>query len=258
MKVLVACPSFNRPYDIMKRTGRWIKNLETDWKIFVEPQQFRYYEQSFSADQLVKTGTGIGISGQLRYIRKYADEHGYDWVFKTDDDMFFKAEKTKAADSHKVVDRFIADSMQFLKSLEEMGDKAGGFTIAKPKNYRFRTGTWKLRNKTFLGNYLVRTQFIDLPEGLKLSDDMIIGVNVAMAGYDIYTYHDCYEDSMLWTNKGGCQSYDRFKMTHDDIAILKETYPLITFKMTGEMADIDVSPYFSKQMYENKNSKIIS
>ena len=241
MKILVAVPSYNRPYDIMKRTGRWIKRLETDWRVFVEPQQMRYYLQNFTREQLVSTDTGIGVSGQMRHICRYATEHGYDYVFKVDDDMNFKKSGTKVEQSAEIVEEFFSECA---KLIEEVGD-VGAFIMAKPIEYLHRNGVmWKLRHKTLYGNALAKTEFFDLPEGLKLSADIIVGLNARLSGLPMYTYQFAHEDAIAWTNPGGCQSFDRFKATEEDLRILQERYPLIRQTLNKGRADIDVTAYF--------------
>ncbi len=55
MKMLVAIPSYNRPYNIEKRTGYWIKEIKNaDVKVFVCPSQYLYYSQVIPQDMLIK------------------------------------------------------------------------------------------------------------------------------------------------------------------------------------------------------------
>ena len=90
MKVLVAIPSYNRPYAIEKRTGFWLKKLKgIDYKIFVREDQFLYYNQVFDEKNIVQINVKT-FRETINEIQKYALLHNYDLVHKFDDDMSFK------------------------------------------------------------------------------------------------------------------------------------------------------------------------
>ena len=106
MKTLIAIPSYNRPYQILKRTGCWLKDItKFDYKVFVEPSESIYYSQSIGEENIVETSDNCGIYGQLISIGKYAIENGYDLVTKIDDDTYYTDDKNKKKNAHISIEK---------------------------------------------------------------------------------------------------------------------------------------------------------
>ena len=90
MKVLLAIPSYNRPYEIEKKCLFWLKELkDIDWKIFIRSEQYVYYSQLIPKNNLVCINVN-SFRETINAIGEYAKSNSYDLVHKIDDDMSFK------------------------------------------------------------------------------------------------------------------------------------------------------------------------
>jgi hypothetical protein len=59
MKILIACGSYNRPFDIKKSTGFWLQGLQTyPYVVCVEPQQKLLYAQTFPLKNIITSSEG--------------------------------------------------------------------------------------------------------------------------------------------------------------------------------------------------------
>lgn len=255
MKVLVAVPSHNRSNTIQKDCLDWLQDTDSqvnsvqiDWKIFVEKNQELYYKYIVPHKNLAITPDGSGLIGQVRMIGKYAEQQGYDWVFKIDDDMsFLKYDKAKREYRSSNFNAMMFEFTQFIK------DNTDTFCInvAKPSDYRYakeREG-FLPRRKPIYGNYLVRPATLTgIPRDLKLCDDLWISLKGKEAG-GVYTYIGAYENAITLTNAGGLQSIDRQKATKDTYEVLRQYYPQVVLmhqRKGKDIVDIDVSYYFGK------------
>ena len=197
MKLLLAVPSYNRPYDIMKRTGFWLKELSgtTNWKVFVEPQEEIYYSQSLGSENIIETGDDIKLIGQVEHIYKYAKDNGFDLVMKCDDDMLFKQRGSKKQDASKV----FTDHIQKIIRFFEENESCGSVNISKPMGYLHwkNDDKFKLSKKPIYGNWITRTEnLVNLTKDLLLFDDLLLSIETKKQGKDIYVYYGCYEDAI--------------------------------------------------------------
>ena len=98
--MLVAIPSYNRPYEIDRTTAHWLHKLPPaiDWAVFVREEQVMYYEQTVQNVVPIQATT---FRETVNAYGDYAKEYGYDLIFRVDDDMSFKTrEFSKKADAH--------------------------------------------------------------------------------------------------------------------------------------------------------------
>ena len=238
MKILLAIPSHNRPYDIEKKVMYWIKDVKVDWKVFCEENQAMYYEQSVGKDNLVTTPDGSGLMGQIVEIGKYAKENEYSLVLKMDDDMRFTADKIKKHETPIVISKYLK-----LVAKEFENPDVGMITVSKPMEYRYGNKEgFKKRRKPVYGNYIVRTEYLlKLRKELLLFDDLWISIEVKQDGKQMLTYQGAYEDAITHKNAGGLQSYDRDQLGRDAYEIAKEYYPLIEELQDSKHKKFDIS-----------------
>jgi len=244
MKVLIAIPSHNRPYDIEKKLGYWLPYMMYDYKIFVEENQEMYYSQSIGSTHLVLTPNGSGLIGQLIEIGKYAESHGYDLVLKMDDDMRFTKDKSPKDETSLVVSEYIKSAIDLFTSRQDVAIT----NVVKPATYRYSNKEgWKIRQKPIYGNYMIRTEmFKCLTHEMLLFDDLVFSIEARKQGKMIYQYYGAYEDAITHKNAGGLQSYDRDQLSRKAFEYLKTKYPLLKEMPNNKngVFDIDVSQYF--------------
>jgi hypothetical protein len=245
MKVLIAIPSHQRPYDIEKRTGFWLKALKkTDWKVFVESDQIKYYEQIIPKSNLISTPVGSGLIGQLIEIGNYASKNNYDLVMKMDDDMRL----TKTGLKKENTADFIEEMIEYM--ISQFDSNTGAITAAKPMGYLHGDKkSIKLRNKPIFGNYLIRTGFFSClkPEYL-LFDDLVFSAQIKLNGMVIKTNFAAMEDSLTHKNKGGLQTIDRDLYSRKGFQAIIKDFPLMKELPDNKnnCFDIDASNYFIK------------
>jgi hypothetical protein len=241
MKVLVAIPSYNRPYEIEKKCGYWLKELiDIDWKVFVREEQFIFYSQVIPAEHLVRINVNT-FRETINAIGQYAIENGYDLVHKIDDDMSFKKlGMSKRADCAKVyqethtkiVQRFIEDENLY------------GLSVSKPMAHiRSKDLVFTRENKALYGNYLLRAKVMAMPEGIELYDDVYFALEILRIGKKTLTYTGSYEDAVCYKNGGGLQSINRNKIGVETIKVLQKYFPEVkqgTYKGNEDMVDIDL------------------
>jgi hypothetical protein len=226
MRVLLAIPSYNRPYEIQKKIGYWIKDIfEADVKVFVCPDQLMYYENSIGSEYVLegaKQGEPNGLTNQLIYIGNYAKENEYDLIFKCDDDMVFKANGYKKNQFAKLIN----NSLKEIKKRFFDQKEVSAIAISTPMDWlRSEKSGFKARNKNFAGNYIVRTALWSLKPDLYLHDDLIIWLELKVNGHGkTETYFGLYQEALLGKNGGGLQSFDRLKMSKECYEIMKRKY----------------------------------
>ena len=227
MSVLLAIPSFNRPYNLQNTIMYWLKDYTLDWKVFVEPRQYMYYKQIVKPDNLIRTHNENYICGQMQDICEYAQYHNYKYVFKVDDDMCFTRRGSKKPDHGAIASELVLDCVKFM---DENPD-CGLLTAPKAMTYLYykKEDLFVEINKPIYSNYFIRVQ--DLSEIMKreylIFDDLLVSFATKARNKKIYRYMGAYESAKTHKNEGGLQSFDREKLSKLSYKALKKDYPLL-------------------------------
>tara|TARA_Y100000310_G_scaffold339867_1_gene433907 strand:- start:3020 stop:3769 length:750 start_codon:yes stop_codon:yes gene_type:complete len=247
-RLLVAVPSLGRPYEIERHTGFWLKQLEKyDWRVFIEPSERIYYSQIIPMNRLVITQDGAGLKGQIRNIRKYADEKGHEFVMKCDDDMWFLKRGAKKERSAQTLESALDEIIyQF-----DNDEKLGGASITKAAGYMRNSSNsiWVYKSsKPFYSNSISRTKLFDVPDAADVFIDLCLSLECVTKGYHTRTYARAYESCLTFKNKGGFQTTNRDSLSRMVFNKLKSVYPEISERVDTKNPcfDIDVSEYFKK------------
>jgi hypothetical protein len=241
MKVLVAIPSYNRPYDIEKKCGYWLKELiDIDWKVFVRKEQFVYYSQVIPAEHIVCINVET-YRETINEIGFYAIQNGYNLVHRIDDDMAFKKlGMSKKSDCAKVYQETYKNVVQ--KFIED--ENVYGISVSKPMfHIRTKDLMFARENKAMYGNQWLRTTIMHLPKGIELYDDIFMTLKILKIGKKTLTYTGSYEDSTCYTNAGGLQSVNRNELGLKTIKCMQEFFPEVkqgTYKGNENIVDIDL------------------
>ena len=245
-RLLIAVPSLGRPYQIEKHTGFWLKQLEGfEYRIFIEPREKIYYRQTCDPRKLVVTENDIGLKGQIYKIREYAQENGFKYVMKCDDDMWF----LKKGVSKKRCNETIQHALSQIVYELEADESIGGVTITKAAGY-LRNPTNSLwlykKNKPFYSNSISRTELFNVPEEADIFVDLCLSLECVTKGYSTKTYGRAYESCYTFKNKGGFQTTNRDELSRKVYEKLKKVYPEIKERpdTKNPCFDIDVSSYF--------------
>lgn len=241
MKVLVAIPSYNRPYTIEKRTGFWVKKLkDIDYKVFVRSDQYLYYNQVFDSKHLVEINVN-SYRETINAIRDYAMVNGYDLIHKFDDDMSFKRlGMAKKSDAHHVYKQLYADVVNCFMQDPDLY----GVSVAKPMNHiRNKDTQFTRHNKCLYGNMWLRPEIMYMPKGIELLDDVWNTLNILKIGKKTASYTLAYEDAELLKNDGGLQSIDRNKATRNTIEVMATYFDNVrvgSYKGNSKILDVDL------------------
>lgn len=84
MKTLVIVPSKQRPEVFEKYTKPFITNLGLDSLLILEKEDYKNYN-FYNKLELKESNQRLGYA--LLQGKKYAEKHGYDLIFKIDDDV---------------------------------------------------------------------------------------------------------------------------------------------------------------------------
>ena len=226
MKTLIVIPSYNRPYEIKKKIGYWIEEIKNaDVRVFICPDQAMYYEQALDPKYIVlgeKQGGVGGYVAQLAFAKKWAEENGYEYIIKCDDDMVFKCNGVKKPDQGKRID----ESILLFEERFEADINLAAIAYCGPMEYLHGDKqSFKPRNKHFSGNYVIRLNRWFILKDVHILEDMYVWLEIKdkRLGY-CETYLGLYQDAALGSNEGGLQSFDRMKMSLDAYNTLKDKY----------------------------------
>ena len=212
MKCLVIIPSKARPDNIAKFTTPFVNRLGLDYRIFVEPQDEQNYRPFPNVITLPANNKGLGYS--TMYAKKYAAQHGYDLIFRIDDDV-------------KMIGEIENDIDKIIASFRI--DKVGA--VVFPYDFEFYAKTEKLFsrvNKRTQTCYIIRTSIFEPREDVSTFDDFYQYLIMRQKGYDtLYCSKHLIKCSPVGQGKGGLQVFDRSEMALKEIQIFKSIDPSI-------------------------------
>lgn len=240
MKLLIAVPSFNRPYDIEKNTLFWLKKIkEYDWRIFIRVEQLKYYSQTVPLKNIVVIKVKT-FGETINAIQAFALENNYDLIHKIDDDMSFKDRThSKKPFVHLAYLKAAKEIVAEFENVPELG----GVSIIKPMPFFYnKKGNWVRENKALLGNQFLRPEFMFMPKGIELFDDIYNSLSIRKARSVIRGYAGCYENAVILKNKGGLQSIDRNAASKRTLTKMAKLFPCIKlgcYKGDESIVDVD-------------------
>ena len=241
MKVLVAIPSYKRPYVIEKTTGFWLKELvDIDWKIFIREEEHMYYAQIFDNKHLEVIDVN-SYRETINAIGEYAVKNGYDLVHRIDDDMSFKKlGMSKKANCAKVY----TDLHNEIKEQFILDENLYGVSIGKAIFHIMnKDKKWARENKSLYGNQWLRSGIMNLPKGIELFDDVFMTLEILKMNKKTLTYCGAYEDAMVLKNAGGLQTINRNKLSRETIIEMQKIHPQViegNYKGNEDIVDIDL------------------
>lgn len=245
MKVLIVCPSYNRPYTIEKYIMSWLPRCSYDWKVFVEPQHYRYYKQIVGMNNLVQTKNNIYKAGQLLIAKRYAVKHGYDLMFVIDDDMWFLGQGIKKRECERSVNEMLGEIIEKFEQQPNLGIVNIGSNLQHrfaKEGKRFVT-----KNGGCYGSMVVRTELMNFKAGVTHYDDLALQLESFEKGFYTCTFNGFYQVTPdgSYGLEGGFQSLDRETLSEQNFEVFKKLYPNITEKVNtkNNMLDIDISWY---------------
>lgn len=260
-KLFIGVPSLSRPEYITKKTMSWLKETNIPFKIFVEPQE-RFLYKHWNGGECIETlpKSGQGLMYALNYIRQYAKEKGFDYLFQIDDDVtsFHRVDEEEPLKAFEKTAYDCVDAMNNYPLL-------GGIRFTQ---YRFWLYTkkdmhkWTHLNPLMQGVCVIRLNAI--PQlSIKLSEftDTVTTLYIWKNGYFTLNYGLAGLNVVQNANVGGCQTMDRKKQAIETIEELKKDFPLVKEKESSSWfgVDVDASHYIKENGYlvVNNNDKYL-
>ena len=244
MKLLIAVPSKGRAKEFEKDTYSWLQYTRFDWNVFIEPGEYDDYIKVVRHPKFLVTipENNRGLGYCKTQIKKYAEERGYDLVFKVDDDVLswrdpmnrglgHNAPKTtKEYKCKYLFDVLIKDSLKLFKAYPE----CGGVSIMYGQDMKTFSGeTWIGINNRLQTNYIVLIKLL-APPGSSLNivfEDFNTYLNLRKRGYYTVRYGLTGADVRpVGINEGGWQSFDRGKLAERAKDFLSKIYKGLVWK----------------------------
>jgi hypothetical protein len=239
MKLLIAIPSKGRANTIFKHTMRWVTRTGFDVKVFVEPQELEAYRESakdgnyqhyldVKDDQFIDIGANDkGLGYAKGFIKKYAIEHGYNLVFKLDDDVNRFNSRGKNKPDEEMIILFSTMVGACRKAFGRYPDVAAiGFPY---RNELFEPKLWSAINARLQSCYIIKPEYIldefntfeDFAQYLNIRAQNKVTLRYGLLGIDA---------AEVGANKGGLQLFNREDQMNEELPKLRKIYPALEFK----------------------------
>ncbi len=238
MKILIAVPSKNRAKILKDNAYEWLRHIASmgwDVAIFIEPQDVPQYLAEFQGDNNPGLSfptlpeNDMGLCYAKKRIKKYAEERGYDLIFKVDDDVrgFTHWRKnTKGQECAMVVAGFLE---RFLKDFSQhLSLSAIGF----PYSHELFEAYDLKPTKRLQTAYIVRTEYYCAPIESSFFEDFAVGINILVSGGKIFRYgrSGIHCGVKVGGGTGGLQDFDRAGKAAAEIDELRKLYPPLKAK----------------------------
>lgn len=229
MKILLAIPSKARAETLKKYTYQWLSLLSesVDWKIFVEPQDLGEYSGIQNLVPLPENNQGLGYAKS--FIKSYAERHGYDFIFKLDDDIRgftdFRKKRTPI-ETRWFIEKNLPLWLKCFENYKDLG------AIAFPYSFEmYERKLWE-PTKRVQTAYIVRTSMLYDNPNCSVFEDFATGLHIFVRGGRIMRYCmagiDC--GVKVGGGSGGHQSFDRRAKAELEVPILRSIYPPLDFR----------------------------
>lgn len=228
MKLLVALPSKNRPDVLRSNALSWVDDLGFDYKIFIEPQDVEKYRlPKENIVILPENNRGYGFAKVC--IKKYAQENGYDYIFKVDDDIKSWTDFRKVLNPVETALQIKKVVALIEKKFERYESLAG---VSFPYSFQmFEHFSFK-KAKGVRTAYIFRTEEFYADERVSNFDDFAMSISAIVHNKFILT---CGLTGMVMGvkvggGKGGQQDFDRLEQSKKEVGVLREIYPPLQFR----------------------------
>lgn len=235
MKIIVLVPSKARCALFEKMTGSWLIPSGVDYRVLVEPQDVESYKNIKKLIVLPENNRGLNYS--LAQGKKWASAHGYDVVFKLDDDIAGWADSYDKLDPRDNSDRFKLIMKDIPRPLEN--PNCGGISFGYKQEF-WHDKRWFAINQRFQTAYVVKTQawqpkfYTPGEPNEDMWEDFGNFLRVIDRGYKIIRYGRYLMNTRVGTGKGGLEQFyknrtpEQYKAT---IELFRKQFPWLKFRV---------------------------
>lgn len=236
-KWLALVPSKGRPEEFSKTCKPFLETLPIDSAVILEADDYPNYDHPTKI-LLKEQNKGLGYS--LHCGRLWAEENGYEVIFKIDDDI-------------NAIGNVHEDIEVFDRYLDKYDDLAG---ISFPYSFEFYDITEKKLfshiNKRFQTSYIVKTSFYKTREDLiEIEDFFHYMMAIRSNGWVLRCSKHPIFAKPVGSNQGGCQSFDRAAKYLEQIKMFLEIDPTIKIIEKPDKS-WRYEPKFTDPMYKSK------
>jgi hypothetical protein len=252
-ETFIGIPSLSRPEYITKKTMAWAKHFP-NVKVFVEPQEKFLYKHYIGKAVEVLPESKRGLMYSLNYIRQYARERGYKYVFQLDDDVdgFVRIDTEDPVEAFKLTIEDCYNSMEKFPAIGGIRFTQYRFWVYSKKNI----SKWTHFNRPLQGIAMIRLDAInEINPDMREFTDTLTSLYIWKNGYCTLNYGLSGLKVVQNANKGGCQVYDRKEDAINTINLLKNDFPNVKEKEGSSWfkVDVDISYYLEKYRYTSLN-----
>lgn len=242
-KILIVCLSKNRAKKFGTLTYDWLKHTQFPFCIFVEPQDFETYKSEGYENLIRLDQNDKGMKYAKIKARDFAKKEGYTHIFKIDDDISSwrnpanrglgknAPRQSKEWRTANLFDPIIFHSQKIFEDEELQNIKAVSFMYGHDMR-EFTGKTWTHLNKRLQSNYLIDINYFVSNEEQNFFnfEDFETFFDLIDKGCNTIQYGLTGADCDIGVLDGGCQDFDRQKMTIEHMLFLKKKYPFVPWK----------------------------
>ncbi len=230
MKLLIAVPSKGRYKLITKRTLRYAADLGHDCKVFVEPGEYEHYAEVLDSTLLVSIGANDRGQGFAKvFIHDYAAAHGYDAVFKLDDDIELWSPGEGIQSNNRLnTASLLHDTLgKCIKKMQHPLVKAIGFPY-KMQMFIQSNAVWKV-HQTLRTAYVVKLDSMAAREDISTFEDFYTTLSIWVNGGTTLRYGRAGMHTgggaYVGVTPGGMQCFDRKQLAEYELKVFKKLFP---------------------------------
>jgi GT2 family glycosyltransferase len=235
MNCLVAIPSKSRPENIKSIILPFVKRLNLDYKIFVEPQESHIYNFD---NVVIHDKNNIGLGGALLSIKKYAENNNYDIILKLDDDV-----------------KAIGEIEKDLNKIEKAMSIPKVSAICFPYDFEFYSKSEKMftrENKRLQTAYFIKTKKFRPSQDVSTFEDFYQFLQIINNNEKtLFCSKHLISCQTVGKGKGGLQLFDRSEMAKKEIEIFRKIDSSITV-ISKPNKSWKYEPKFNHKKYKSK------
>ncbi len=235
MKILVAIPSKNRVDILKENTLSWVKYIDVDWMVFVEPQDLMNYRLTVGTKNCIpldENNKGLGYSKTI--IKNYAEKYDYDLVFKLDDDVKGWTEFRKILKGKEAAERFNKNLEDIVEIFEQQPQVA---VVSFPYSFQMFEQFLFKKNKRVQTCYITRIEDFHTDPRISVFEDFSVGLK-AIVSQKLVLWYGMSGIAMgvkVGGGTGGHQDFDRKERALKEIEVLREIYPPLAFREVNKI-----------------------
>lgn len=240
-RLLIAIPSKGRADTIAKETMRYVPQLGYDYRVFVEPQDHAAYSRVIDPACLyLLPENDRGLCFSKFHIQRFAQEQGYDAVFKHDDDIYYWTPGTgKTQECIQTTAKTLKNGIAWsLNKLNEPNVVAVGYEyrtfmhIATRPEYEMER-----RLQTC---YVVKSGYLYSDLSIPIFEDFYTTMMIWLHGGSTVRYLRCGmfpkgNGKSYLGQAGGLTSFNRIILAEQAISHMRSIYPALKLRRVSKL-----------------------